>query len=167
MLILSGKAGNLLTCEVTSSVGQALLLLQIFLFLSHTNWILFTFYDIVLLIRSVAVRWWWKIYVSIKLDFGSMCFKISTASSAGVFINKICCFLALIILMGHDVREAINDYWSTVDLHCNRSSWKVMRPYCLMRVMKVIRFENNQNAPDRMILATYIIYIWQRMNCEI
>jgi len=56
MLIRSGEAASLLTCEVASSVGQALLLLQILLFLSHTNRILFTFYDIVLLSRSVAVH---------------------------------------------------------------------------------------------------------------
>ena len=92
--------------------------------------------------------------MSIQLDFGSMHFKISAASSARVLINKIYCFLALIILMRHDVRDAINDYWSTVDLHCTRRSWKVMRRYCFMRIMRVNRFENNQNAPERMILDT-------------
>ena len=73
--------------------------------------------------------------MSIQLDFGSMHFKISAACSARVLINEIYCFLALINLMGHDVREAINDYWSTVDLHCTRRSWKVMRRYCFMRIM--------------------------------
>jgi hypothetical protein len=91
--------------------------------------------------------------VSIQLDFGTIDFKISTASSAGVFINKIYCSLALVILMGRDIQEAINDYWSTVDLHCIRSSYNVMRRSCFMRIMKVIRFENNQHAPERMILA--------------
>ena len=38
-----------------------------------------------------------------------MHFKISTATSEGIFINEIYCFLALIILLGHDVLEIIND----------------------------------------------------------
>lgn len=50
--------------------------------------------------------------------FGYMLFKISPASSAGIFINEIYCFLALIILMEHDVWETINDYCSANKLHC-------------------------------------------------
>jgi hypothetical protein len=38
-------------------------------------------------------------------------FQNQYSSNAGVFINKIYCFLDLIFLMEHDVREAINDYW--------------------------------------------------------
>jgi hypothetical protein len=57
-------------------------------------------------------------------------------------------FIALIILMGHDVWHTVKDFWSASELHCTPFYSKVMKYDPFMHVMKVLLFENNQYPPE-------------------
>jgi hypothetical protein len=70
-------------------------------------------------------------------------------STTGHFCWWIYRFLGMIILMGHDVQNAIKDYWSTNKPCCTPVYSEVKKRDRFMHVMKVIHFEKNQNPPDR------------------
>jgi len=61
-------------------------------------------------------------------------------------VDEVRHVLALIIMLGHDVRNTIKDYWLTSELHCTPFYSKVMKHDQFMNVMKVLHFKNNTKS---------------------
>jgi hypothetical protein len=57
-------------------------------------------------------------------------------------------FLAIIVQMGHDIRDSLKDYWTVTEQFCTPFYSKTMICNRFLHILQYLHFSNNQNAID-------------------
>jgi len=61
----------------------------------------------------------------------------------------MCLFLAIVVQMGQDQRDTLNDYWSTLEQYFMAFYGKTMKWDRFYHILRFLHFSDNKNEPDK------------------
>ena len=66
-----------------------------------------------------------------------------------VTVQETCLFLAIIVQMGHNQRDMLQDYWLTLEQYFMALYRNTMKWYRFCHILRFIHCSDNKNEPDK------------------
>lgn len=75
--------------------------------------------------------------------------EVGSSPEPDIKYSEMCAFLAIVIQMGHDIRDSLKDYWARLEQFYTPFYGNAMACGRFLHILRFLHFTNNENEPNR------------------